>query len=130
MLTKMATQGALDACAAFGVDPEKLAAGGASWMSSVLPKAQAFGQGQWNAAKSLFHNARGGLGGKFSPDFKGSLDPSHAELGRASHRAMAMQSLKTLAPTLAVAGGLGYLHHRNKQQELQQQQQLAAQGAY
>jgi hypothetical protein len=36
---------------------------------------------------------------------------------------MAMQSLKTLAPSLAVAGGLGLMHHMNKKKE---EEQLAA----
>lgn len=128
MLTKVATEGALAACARFGIDAEKLAAAApASLLSSVIPKAKAFGQNQWGAAKDLFNNARGGLGGQLSPDFKGSLDPSHAELGRAAHRSQAVGNLKTLAPSLAVAGGGALLYHqqqkKQKEQEMLQQQQ-------
>ena len=130
MLTKNAVQGALDACQAFGVDPEKLAGGaGPSFLSSLIPKAKAFGQGQWGAAKNLFHNVRGGLGGQFNPNVTGQgFTPPpgfNDELGRAMHRQQTIGNLKTLAPSLAVAGGLGYLHHRRNKQE-----QQAAQGQY
>lgn len=134
MLSKMAVQGARDACADFGVDFAKIAAApvsAVSGASSLIPRIKSFGQGQLDAAKGLFNNARGGLGGQLSPDFKGfegmnpaAITPGHMELARASHRGMAMQSLKTLAPSLAVAGGLGLMHHMNKKKE---EEQLAAQ---
>lgn len=133
MLSKMAVQGARDACTDFGVSFDKIAAGAMPAMSgasSLIPRIKSFGQGQLDAAKGLFNNARGGLGGQLSPAFKGfdgmspeAITPGHMELARASHRRMAMQSLKTLAPTLAVAGGLGLMHHMNKKKE---EEQLAA----
>lgn len=124
MLTKAATEGALAACDRFGVDAEKLAAvAPTSFLSSVIPRAKAFGQSQWGAAKSLVNNARGGLGGRLSPDFKGSLDPSHLELGRAAHRSQAVGNLKTLAPTLAGVGGLGLLNHMSNKKKAQAQLQ-------
>lgn len=79
-----------------------------------------------NAGRNLFNNARGGLGGKLSPDFKGSLDPSHLELGRAAHRSQAVGNLKSLAPSIGLAAGGGLLyqqHQKKKEQEMLQQQQ-------
>lgn len=129
MLFKMAEQGARDACAAFGIDFEKVSAGTApaSFLSGVIPGVKRFGQGQLDAAKGLFHNTRGGLGGKFNPNVTGAgwAPPQgfNDELGRSMHRQQAMGNLKTLAPTLAVAGGLGVLNHMSNKKDEQRRMQ-------
>ena len=127
MLSKMAVQGARDACTDFGVSFDKIAAGAMPAMSgasSLIPRIKSFGQGQLDAAKGLFNNARGGFGGKFNPaTITGPVPEASMEMARASQRSAALGNLKTLAPTLAVAGGLGLMHHMNKKKE---EEQLAA----
>jgi hypothetical protein len=123
MLKAAATEGMLAACATFGIDPEKFAA---AVPGGLLSRGMGWLRGQGDAAKSLVHNVRGGFGGKLSPEFKGSLDPSQLGLAQSSHRGMAMQNLKTLAPSMLAVGGLGLLHHqkKKKEQEMLQQQQM------
>lgn len=125
MLIKAATEGMLAACATFGVDPDKLAAAAPG---GLLARGMGWLRGQGDAAKSIVNNVRGGFGGKLSPDFKGSRDPSQLGLAQASHRGMAMQNLKTLAPTMLGVGGLGLLHHQN--QKKKEQAMLQQQGGY
>lgn len=98
---------------------------------SMLDKVKSFGQGQLDAAKSLMHNVRGGLGGKYSPEFKGNLAgmPEAEGLNRMVHRQQAVGNLKTLAPSLLAGGGL-YLLHKRKQQQQQQQQAMMQQQGY
>lgn len=124
MLEQQMLKGAEDACARFGL---KLAN-----VPGLLDRAKAFGMGQAGAAKSLFHNVRGGLGGQYSPEFKGNLasTPGADALNRMGHRAQAVGNLKTLAPSLLAGGGLYMLHRHNKAKEEQarQQQMMAMQG--
>ena len=81
-----------------------------------MGKAKEFGQGQWGAAKDLFANLRGGLGGKANPDVMPHADP--AMMG-AAHRGRAIGNLKTLAPSLLAGGGLYLMHRHNQDQEQQ-----------
>lgn len=137
MLNQFVTQGALDACERFGIKE----AAGEGMLGGLLGKAKAFGAGQMGAAKDLFYNLRGGLGGAMNPAFKGqsgmvadAAGKMHdfTPLAQQSHRTMALQNLRTLAPSLIAGGGL-YLMHRHKQQQLAQQraqQQAMMQGGY
>lgn len=114
MLDKYVMQGRADALRRFGLDKT----------AGFLDSAKSFGAGQLGAAKDLFANMRGGLGGAFNPAFKGQSGGAFDPLARASHRAMALGNVRTLAPTLA-AGGAMYMLHRHNQakQDAQAQQQ-------
>lgn len=138
MLDQYLLKGAADACACFNT---KLADinGVPTTPTPKLPvgllgKAEAFGRGQLDAGKALFHNLRGGLGGQYSPEFQGNLAgvPEAGAFNRAAHRQMAMGNLKTLAPSLLAGGGLYMLHrHHQRQKELEQQQAMQQQaGGY
>lgn len=127
MLEHQLVKGAADACAHFGL---KLAnVPGAA--PGFLDKAKSFGMGQVDAAKSLFHNLRGGMGGKMNPGLiTGEVPPQSMDLARATHRAEALGNLKTLAPSLVAGGALYLLHQRRKQQEQQARQQAMMQQGY
>lgn len=118
-------EGANAACKHFGVKLAAVTPG----TGSMLDKIKSFGQGQLDAGKSLLHNVRGGLGGKYSPEFKGNLAgmPEAEGLNRAAHRQQAVGNLKTLAPSLVAGGGLYLLHRRKQEQERQRQQQMMMQ---
>ncbi len=77
----------------------------------MMSGARGFLGNQWGAAKDLFANLRGGLGGKFNPDVMPNANPA---LARQAHRARAVQNIGTLAPTL-LAGGALYMMHRHNQ---------------
>lgn len=120
MLKQAATKGALDACARFGVDPTKIAAA----PGGLLSRAMSFGEGQMGAAKDLFRNLRGGLGGAMNPSvITGAVPAQSMDLARASQRQQALGNLRTLAPSLAVGGGLWALHRHNQALEEQRRQQ-------
>jgi len=129
MLDRMMTAGMRDACTSLGVSFEKLAA--LTPPPGLWAKARTFGSGQLDAAKALAKNVRGGLGGAANPGvITGAVPPQSAALARGAQRTQAVQNLKTLAPSLALAGG-GYLLHRSnenaereRQQQMQQQQRL------
>lgn len=129
MLEHRHMKGAADACAHFGL---KLAnVPGAA--PGLLGKAKAFGMGQVDAAKSLFHNLRGGLGGQMNPAIvpdAGLVPPQSMDIARATHRQQALGNLKTLAPSLLAGGALYMLHKRKKQQEEQARQQAMMQQGY
>jgi len=100
-------------------------------MGSLLPKAKAFGMGQMAAGKDLLANLRGGLGGKMNPGvITGPVPAQSMDLARASMRQQALGNMRTLAPSLGVAGGAYLLHRHNQNVEQQQrmrQQMLAPQ---
>ncbi len=134
MLAKMMAAGMHDACAALGVDFEKVAGpqlalpglGAAARMAapnaSLWAKARTFGGGQLDAARSLFRNTRGALGGAANPDVvTGAVPAQSAGLARGAQRTVALQNLKTLAPSLAMAGG-AYLLSRDGKAEQERQQ--------
>lgn len=89
---------------------------------SLGAKLRGFGQGQLDAAKDLFGNLRGGLGGKVSPDVLPHSDPA---VMRQAHRARAVGNLRTLAPSLIAGGALYAMHQRRKNQGQAQQQAQA-----
>lgn len=128
MLEQHHVKGAADACAHFGL---KLAN-----VPGVTPglfsKAKAFGMGQVDAAKSLFHNLRGGLGGQMNPAIvpdPGLVPSQSMDIARATHRHQALGNLKTLAPSLLAGGALYMLHRRKQQQQEQARQQAMMQQA-
>ena len=87
--------------------------------AGILDKLKTFGAGQVGAAKDLFHNVRGGLGGQMNPALiTGSVPPQSMDLARATHRQQALGNLGKLAPSLA-AGGLYMWHRRNQEQDEQ-----------
>lgn len=87
--------------------------------AGVLDKLKTFGAGQVGAAKDLFHNLRGGLGGQMNPALiTGPVPPQSMDLARATHRQQALGNLGKLAPSLA-AGGLYMWHRRNQEQDEQ-----------
>ena len=87
--------------------------------AGVLDKLKTFGAGQVGAAKDLFHNLRGGLGGQMNPALiTGPVPPQSMDLARATHRQQAIGNLGKLAPSLA-AGGLYMWHRRNQAQDEQ-----------
>ena len=103
---------------------------------------------QFGAAKDLFYNLRGGMGGAYHPSVApsgwtppepmgimtgaGNIHPpaDFGQTARAFHRQGALGNLRTLAPSLGIAGGLYLLHRHNqaKQEAANQQQQLAGYG--
>jgi hypothetical protein len=87
--------------------------------AGILDKLKTFGAGQVGAAKDLFHNLRGGLGGQMNPALiTGPVPPQSMDLARATHRQQALGNLGKLAPSLA-AGGLYMWHRRNQEQDEQ-----------
>lgn len=125
MLVEHVSRGAADACARLGIKLANIPAPG------LIDKAKAFGSGQVDAAKSLFHNLRGGLGGQMNPGLiTGEVPPQSMDIARATHRQQAVGNLRTLAPSLLAGGGLYLLHQRKKQQEQQAQQQAMMQQGY
>lgn len=87
--------------------------------AGILDKLKSFGAGQVGAAKDLFHNLRGGLGGPMNPALiTGPVPPQSMDLARATHRQQALGNLGKLAPSLA-AGGLYMWHRRNQNQDEQ-----------
>ncbi len=87
--------------------------------AGILDKLKTFGAGQVGAAKDLFHNLRGGLGGQMNPALITGPVPSQSmDLARATHRQQAIGNLGKLAPSLA-AGGLYMWHRRNQEQDEQ-----------
>lgn len=120
---KLAAGGSFDAFLGGGA-PAAQSAGNAG--ASILDKLKGFGQGQLGAAKSLGANLRGGLGFKPNPALAGVGDLGRGMHGPQAHmgelqRHGAIGNLKTLAPTLAVAGGAYLLHRHNQEKQLQQQ---------
>lgn len=121
-------QGAMDACAKFGIklaDVATAPTAGAGAPGGVWDKIKSFGQGQLNAGKALAGNLRGGLGGSTAmpPGMDGP--PASPQI----HRQEAVGNLKTLAPTLLAGGAMYMLHRRKKQQEEAQQQAMMQQHA-
>lgn len=116
-------KGAEAACARFGL---KVSA--ATVPPTMWNKIRGFAGDQAAAAKSLFHNLRGGLGGKMNPDVaSGAVPEGSMPMARATHRQEAVGNLKTLAPSLALGGGALLLHQRAKAQEeerMRQQQMM------
>lgn len=105
MIEQHAIDGANDALRRFKL---------ANMRPGILNKLKSFGAGQLGAAKSLFHNVRGGLGGQMNPELiTGAVPPHSMDLARATHRQEAMGNLRTLLPSLAV-GGAYLLHRRNR----------------
>lgn len=101
------------------------------FLSNLLPKLKSFGAGQLGAAKELGANLRGGLGGAMNPNVISGAVPSHSmDLARGTMRQEALGNLRTLAPSLGIAGGLYGLHrmHQNSQDQQRQRQMLAMQG--
>lgn len=87
--------------------------------AGILDKLKTFGGGQVGAAKDLFHNLRGGLGGQMNPTLiTGPVPPQSMDFARATHRQQALGNLGKLAPSLA-AGGLYMWHRRNQVQDEQ-----------
>lgn len=99
--------------------------------AGILDKLKTFGSGQVGAAKDLFHNMRGGLGGQMNPALITGPVPAHSmDLARATHRQQALGNLGKLAPSLA-AGGLYAWHRHNQGVDDQAQRQTAmAQQSY
>lgn len=98
--------------------------------AGILDKLKTFGSGQVGAAKDLFHNLRGGLGGQMNPALiTGAVPPQSMDLARATHRQQALGNVGKLAPTLA-AGGLYMWHRRNQEQDEQSRRRamMAQQG--
>jgi hypothetical protein len=133
MLDKMMAAGIHDACKAFGVAIEKVANPVAPPANpSIWQHAKNFGAGQVDAAKGLFQNTRGWAGGAHNPNIiTGAVPEASAHLARGAQGTAAMGNLKTLAPSLALAGGAYMLHrHGVKQDEEHQRQMMMNQGAY
>lgn len=114
MLTKNMAAGMRDACAKFGVDFDKLAVQvhGPAPGASLWGKAKAFGGNQMDAGRSLWDNAR------------------DAFKGPGASRDTVKGNLKTLAPSLALAGGAYMLHRNSQAKERERQQQQMAQRPY
>lgn len=124
MLDKLAAIGAHDACARFGVDLRKIAEGAPP---GLMSRAMSFGSGQLDAAKQLFHNMRGGLGGAHAPGFGEAIAGGAGPLAPGPwHRQQAVGNLKTMWPTLAVGGGMLALHRHSQAVDAQRQQQQQA----
>jgi len=121
MLEQCAVQGARDACVRFGIKVA-LAEVPPGMFNNLLGKAKGFGSGQWGAAKELFHNLRGGLGGASNLGNIGHMPEGASgpilDIGR-MHRDRAIGNIKTLAPTLLAGGGLYMLHKHHAQQAAQ-----------
>jgi hypothetical protein len=84
----------------------------------LMDKVKGFGQGQWGAAKDLFSNLKGGLGGAGTPE------------AGAAFRQNAVGNLKTLAPSLLAGGALymGHRHNEKKREEQARQHAMMMQG--
>lgn len=97
----------------------------------LLDRLKSFGSGQVGAAKDLFHNLRGGLGGEMNPGLiTGPVPPQSMDLARATHRQQALGNVGKLAPSLA-AGGLYMWHRRNQEQDEQARRRaMMAQQSY
>ena len=99
--------------------------------TGVLDKLKAFGMGQAGAAKDLFHNLRGGLGGRMNPAVvTGPVPPQSMELARATHRQEALSNLNTLAPSLAAGGLYAWHRHNQAQDEDARRRAMMAQQSY
>jgi hypothetical protein len=121
MLAEQTRRGVYDACERFGV---KVALMGIppGALNNLAGRAQNFGRGQLDAAKSLLHNLRGGLGGASNLEGVGHLAagasgpiPDISQL----HRRRAVEDIKTMAPSLLAGGGLYMLHKQRAQQAAQ-----------
>jgi hypothetical protein len=118
MLDQYMIKGAADACERFHVKHALL--------SDAWAKIKGFGTGQVGAAKDLWGNLRGGLGGASNLGNMGHMAegvagpildiPTH-------HRQLALNNLKTLAPSLLAGGGLYLLHRHRAGQRAQEAQQ-------
>lgn len=108
MLKQYMIKGAEDACTKFGI---KTAAGMMDW-------AKNFGRGQMAAGKDLYHNLRGGLGGKSNAGLEHLMESGDIAQ---HHRQQALGNLRTLAPSLIAAGTGAYLMGRDKDPPQQQQ---------
>lgn len=98
--------------------------------AGILDKLKTFGAGQVGAAKDLFHNLRGGLGGQMNPALvTGPVPPQSMDLARATHRQQALGNLGKLAPSLA-AGGLYMWHRHQEQDEQSRRRAMMAQQGY
>lgn len=100
----------------------------------ILDRLKSFGSGQLGAAKDLFHNMRGGLGGKMNPAIAGPHGEAANFFGKdlmgEMHRTQALGNLRTLAPSMAIGGGAYMLHRHNQAQEdeARQRAMMAQQG--
>jgi hypothetical protein len=123
MLDQLMAAGMRDACTSLGVSFEKLAA--LTPPPGLWAKARNFGSGQLDAAKALFQNVRGGLGGAANPSvITGAVPPQSAALARGAQRTQAVQNLGTLAPSLGLAGAGYLLHRHNENVDREREQQL------
>lgn len=114
MIVKHASQGAADALVRFKV---------ANAPPGILDKLKSFGSGQFGAAKDLVGNLRGGLGGQMNPStITGAVPPQSMDMARGTQRQMALGNLKSLAPSLAIGGGMYMLHHHNQMKDEQARQ--------
>jgi hypothetical protein len=99
--------------------------------AGILDKLKTFGAGQVGAAKNLFHNVRGGLGGRMNPALiTGQVPPQSMDLARATHRQEALGNLNTLAPSLAAGGLYAWHRHNQAQDEDARRRAMMAQQSY
>lgn len=123
MMNKHAAQGVEDALRRFKVANAP--------PPGILDRLKSFGSGQVGAAKDLFHNLRGGMGGQMNPNLVSGAVPSQSmDIARGTHRQQALGNLKTLAPSLAIGGGAYMLHRHNqaKEEEARQRALMMQQG--
>lgn len=99
--------------------------------AGILDKLRTFGAGQVGAAKDLFHNVRGGLGGPMNPALvTGPVPPQSMDLARATHRQEALGNLNKLAPSLAAGGLYAWHRHNQAQDEDTRRRAMMAQQGY
>lgn len=99
--------------------------------AGILDKLKTFGAGQVGAAKDLFHNVRGGLGGQMNPALiTGPVPPHNMDLARATHRQEALGNLNKLAPSLAAGGLYAWHRHNQAQDEDARRRAMMAQQGY
>lgn len=99
--------------------------------SGILDKLKGFGAGQIGAAKDLFRNLRGGLGGEMNPRLiTGPVPAQSMDLARATHRQQALSNLNTLAPSLALGGLYAWHRHNASEDEAARRRALMMQQQY
>lgn len=122
-MSKSAEAGVLSALRRFKIANAPLPPAG----PALLDRLKTFGHGQLAAAKSLGANLRGGFGGQMNPGLVEGPVPAHSmELARGSHRAMALGDLRSLAPSLAIGGGMYMLNRRGREGDDRRQQEPSA----
>jgi hypothetical protein len=100
-------------------------------MPGVLDKLKSFGSGQLGAAKDLFHNLRGGLGGQMNPALAtGPVPPQSMDIARATHRREALGNLNKLTPSIAAGGLYAWHRHNQAQDEDARRRAIMAQQGY